>query len=76
MTEDFAFDQGLGNSGAIDGYKRTVTARAQFVDGPRHELLARAAGASDEHGRGTGRDHFDEPEYLLHLSRCAVEPAQ
>src|ERR1700730_17486409 len=36
MTEDFAFDQGLGNSGAINGYERTVTAAAQFVDGARH----------------------------------------
>src|SRR6202022_1193397 len=26
MTEDFAFDQGLWNSGAINGYERTVTA--------------------------------------------------
>src|SRR5258708_15667816 len=76
MTEDLDFDQGLWNSGAIDGYEWTVAARAQFVDGARHELFACAAGASDEHRRGTGRDHFDQPEYLLHLSRCAVEPAQ
>src|SRR5260370_39650095 len=76
MTEDFAFDQGLWNGGAIDGYERTVTARAQFVDGARHELFACAAGARDEHRRGTGPDRFEEPEYFLHLWRPAVGPAR
>src|ERR1700680_1817016 len=41
MTEDFAFDQGLWNRGAINGDERTVTARAHFVDGGRPEPLGR-----------------------------------
>src|SRR6202030_4088061 len=48
MAEDFAFDQGLGNSGAINGYERTVTARAQVAGGARHQVFAGADGLRDE----------------------------
>ena len=40
VTEDLALEQRLGDGGAVDRDKRERRARAQLVDGLRHELLA------------------------------------
>ena len=45
----------LGNGATVEREERLVAARTQFVDAARHILLARAAGAQDEHRHGCGR---------------------
>ncbi len=51
-----------------------VPSRAHFVDGPGHELLARAALPVDEHRGARGGDLLQEPEDLLHGGILAHDP--
>ena len=36
VPEDFAFNQGFRNRGAVDGHEWFVLARTHVMDGPRH----------------------------------------
>ena len=54
VAEELRFDELVGNGGAVHLHERSVAAQALAMDGARHELLADAALAPDEHGR-TGR---------------------
>ena len=76
VAEDFAFDQRFRNGGAVDGDERLALARAELVDGARHQLLAGAAFAGDQHRGGAGRHHLDQVEDLLHFARRAHHRAQ
>ena len=67
VAEDFAFDQGFGNGGAIDGNEWFVPARAEFMNGAGHQFLAGAARAGNQHRGRAGCNHFDEVKDLLHF---------
>ena len=62
MAEQFAFQEGLRDGGAIDGDERLGRALAVLVNGPRHEFLAGAGFAADQHGDGGGGD---SPDFLV-----------
>ena len=51
-------------------------ARAEFMDGPRHQFFTSSARARDEHRGGAGRDHLDQPEDLLHFAGRAAQTAE
>ena len=46
VAEQFAFEQLLGNGGAVDGQERLLAAVAVMVNGPRDQFLAGAAFAA------------------------------
>src|SRR4029079_8063874 len=50
MTEQLAFEKGIGDAAAIDRHERLHAAPAAVVNRSRRELLARAGLALDEHG--------------------------
>ena len=50
MTEHLAFQQALGNGGAVDRHERFVGAAAVLVDGTGDHFLAGAAFTSQQHG--------------------------
>ena len=54
VTEQFGFDQLVGNGGAIDLHELAVAPQALAMDRARHQLLADAALAPDQ-DRGVGR---------------------
>ena len=56
VAEQLAFQQRLGQGGAVEADERPVLARAGVVDGAGHQLLADAALAADQHG-GVGAGH-------------------
>ena len=60
MAEQFAFQKLLGNGRAIDGQKRLLAAIAMMINGPRYQLLARAALAGDERRGIRGGELADE----------------
>ena len=56
VAEQLGLDQRVGQRADVDGHQRRLGARAGVVDGPRHQLLARAALAADEdRGAAGGR---------------------
>src|SRR5690606_32920010 len=64
VAEELAFEDGLGDGGAVDGDEGAVCARAIFVEGAGEELLAGAALAEEEHGglaRAGLADHVHGP---------------
>jgi hypothetical protein len=67
VAEDLALNQRFRNGRAVDRDKWPRFARAQIVQGARHQLLAGAALAGDEHGDIGGRNLLDQPEDLPHL---------
>src|SRR5262249_13628949 len=54
VAEQLGLDQGLGQRGAVDRGEGPFGARAPLVDRARERLLARSAGAGEQHG-GLGR---------------------
>ncbi len=63
VAEQLAFDQRLGERGAVDGDEGAGRARAAAHGWRGHELLARAALAQQEHGNiGSGHtpDHLHD----------------
>ncbi|MCG3119097.1 MAG: hypothetical protein ALAOOOJD_01428 [bacterium] len=61
VTQKFAFQQGLRNRGAIDRKKSLIRAPAVLVNRARHQFLAGAAFAHQEHPHIAGghpADHF------------------
>ena len=71
VAEELGLDQRRRERGAVADDERTAAARRQPVDGARDELLAGAALAGDERGRGVGRQAADEAEELEHDRRLA-----
>ena len=59
VAEQLAFEQVVGNGGAIDGDEALAAPRRQVVHGAREELLARAALAEQQDGGARARDFFD-----------------
>ena len=79
MAEQLAFQQRLGQGGAVDLHERPVGAQAVVVDRAGDQLLAGAALAADQHGGVAVGDLLDEPVHLLHRVALAdhvvhVEP--
>ena len=66
VAEHLALHQVLGDGPAVDGDERAGLAVAALVDLARHELLAGARLAGDEHGHVHGRDAADLAIDLLH----------
>ena len=66
VAEELAFEQRLGERGAVDGHEGAAGARAAAVEGAGDELLARAALAAQQHGRVGGRDPGDAAADLAH----------
>jgi hypothetical protein len=60
VAEQLRFDQRLGDRRHVDGHERLPAALAPRVDRPRHQLLAGAALAGDQHGRGRRGDLGDQ----------------
>ena len=73
VAEQLGFQQRLGNGRTVDGDEPAFAPAAVPVDGPRHQLLARAAVTQQQH-RGVGvRDHPDLLEHALHGLRPAED---
>ena len=73
MAEQFAFQQGLGQGGAVDGHHGPGPMLGSLVDGPGHLLLARARLALDQdRGRGVCQV-ADQLEDLVHLRVLAQD---
>ena len=51
VTEQFALDQLFWNRGAIDRHKVATGTIGFVMQGPRHQLFARATFTRDQHGR-------------------------
>ena len=73
VAEQLAFEQLTRQRGAVHLDERPVLARRTLVDGARHELLADAALAADEHGDVAVRHLLDHPGDRLHLGAVAPE---
>ena len=66
MSEQFAFQQILWQSGAVDGQERFLVAETMRVDSPCNQILAGACFALDQN-IGVGADDFlQRNEELLH----------
>ena len=57
VAKELALDQVLGDGRAVDGHKVGAGAVRQIVQRTRHNFLARAALARDQHGRTRRRHH-------------------
>src|SRR5262249_3038388 len=66
MTEDFAFDQSLGNRGGIDGDKWLLLTIARGVYRAGDKLLSGAALANDHDRHVATGDAFDCAEDVAH----------
>src|SRR5438128_2616044 len=71
VAEQLGFHQRLGDRGHVDGHERLTAALAPRMDGPRDQLLARAALARDQHGGRGRRDLGDQLVYAGHLRMTA-----
>ncbi len=70
VAEQLAFEQCLGERGAILGHEHLVLARAIEVQGARDQLLAGSALALDHDRHVAGGDTFQKIEDLLHRGRA------
>ena len=75
MSEEFAFEQGFGDCGAVDGDKGPFVSRAALVDGACDNFFAGAALSADQHGGIALRDAGDELLQLSNLAAFADEAA-
>ena len=66
MAEDFAFNQRLRDSSAVDGDEWLRLAGTERVNGAGDQLFASAALAGDEYRCGAGRNHFNQAKDFLH----------
>ncbi len=76
VSEKLAFDQGFRQRGAVDGDERPLPPRAERVHGARHQLLAGAAFAGDQHASLARSGLLQEGKNLLHFRRRAHQFAQ
>jgi hypothetical protein len=72
VAKQLALHQMLGQSSAVDGHERSVCAAAGRVDGARHEFLAGATVAGDEH-RAVGVTHALNHAEHAHQTRVLSE---
>ncbi|MEZ5419009.1 MAG: hypothetical protein R2708_16955 [Vicinamibacterales bacterium] len=75
MAKERGLEQVGRQVAGVDGDERLVGTRRVAVDGPGHELLARAALARDEYRRPAGGGLDDQVEHLPHL-RAAADDAR
>jgi hypothetical protein len=73
VAEDLGLEEVVGERGAVDRDERAAFPRAPVVDRARHELLARAALAADEHDRLRLGGAIDEREALGHRGRSSED---
>ena len=71
MAEQLGFQKFARNGGDIEGDERLGGARAVFVQGARHQLLASAGFAVDQHRDMRGGQPADGAKHLLHGRRLA-----
>ena len=76
VAEELALEQLVRNRRAIDLDERPLAARAARVDHVRHELLADAGLAFDEHARRRLRDGLEPHEHLLQRRALADDAAE
>ena len=76
VAEQFAFDQRFRQRRAIDGDKRSLPPRAQRVHGARHQFLAGAAFAGDQHAGLARSGLLQQRKNLLHLGGSAHQFAE
>ncbi len=74
MAEQLAFQQRLGDGGAVDRQERLVGAAAVLVQGAGDQFLAGAALAEDQHVDILRRDAADRLAHLLHDRAAADDP--
>ena len=75
VAEELALEELVRNRSAVDLHQRAVAARAARVDHVRHELLADAGFAFDEHARRRLRDGLEPHEHLLQRRALADDAA-
>src|SRR5690606_4057378 len=61
VAEEFRFEQGFGNRGAIDGHEAVLAPARQLVQSARENLLAGPALADERHRRIRGSKLLDLP---------------
>src|SRR6185436_5431682 len=76
VAEKFAFQQSGGDRSAVELHERAALARAQFVNGSRNQLFARAGFTADQDGRVGRRDRFDVLEHLAKRLALADDVAE
>ena len=79
MAEQLGLEEALGDGRAVDRDERPVFAGAEAVDGPSHQLLARAALALDQHREIRGRralGHVEDALERLALADQVLEAAR
>ncbi len=67
MAEELTLQQLLRQRTAVERHEGLVGTAAGAVDGPRHQLLAGARGAGDQHADVGGGDHARLLQQPLHL---------
>mmetsp|Transcript_26316 Transcript_26316/g.62491 ORF Transcript_26316/g.62491 Transcript_26316/m.62491 type:complete len:373 (-) Transcript_26316:724-1842(-) len=75
VAKQLAFQQGLGDGGAVDRDKPAL-ALGRIMQGLGEHLLARAALAEQQHGRVAGRHLFDHPADALHAGVACDQPRE
>ena len=76
VAEQLAFEQRRRNGAAVDRHEGTVPPAAERVNGARHDVLAGAALAADQHAGARRRDAADQLEGPPHVGRAADEQAE
>ena len=66
MSKELGFEQGFGQSRAVDAHERAARARALVVDEPNDELFPGATLARDQDRRVERCHPCRELEHLLH----------
>ncbi len=66
VTEQLAFEQGVGNRRTVDGHEWQMRALGQAVDRARQKLLARATVAKQQHRGARWRDLLDRATQIAH----------
>jgi hypothetical protein len=76
VAEELGLQQVLRDGAAVDGDEGLRGARRDLVDGARHQFLAGARFAVQQHRRHAARDLADQRAHLLHGGRVAGQPLQ
>ena len=71
VPEQFTFEQPRGDRRAVQFHERAMRAAAQLMDRSRHQFLAGAGFALDQHGGIGGRGRFD---LLQHAAQRSAGP--
>ena len=73
MSEEFTFQQSLGERAAVDGNQRMEATQACDMNRPHDQLFACTAFACDEHIGISGTNGFDSVSDLAHGGALAYE---